>query len=96
MSQICDSVLIFRFEHYHTWTEKIPCHAMLCLSFLSVGLPPTAEDSTEAGGGHGYTDPSAVAQLEQCKFIKENKRRHSRLAKILRAFQHAPRVTSWE
>jgi len=50
MSQICDSVLIFRLKHYHTWTEKIPCHAMLCLSFLSVGLPATAEDSTEAGG----------------------------------------------
>lgn len=42
---------------------------------LIVGLPSMAEDSTEAGG-HSYTDPSALAQLEQCKFIKENKRRN--------------------
>lgn len=29
---------------------KIPCQALVCLSCLSVGLPSTAEDSTEAGG----------------------------------------------
>lgn len=68
----------------------------MCLSCLSVGLPSTAEDSTEAGGVTATLTLSAVAQLEQCKFIKENKRRNSGQAKILRGFQHAPRVRSWK
>lgn len=29
---------------------KIPCHALMCLSCLSVWPPSTAENSTEAGG----------------------------------------------
>lgn len=43
-------------------------------------------------GVHSNTDPSAIAQLEQCKFIKENKRRNARLVDILPGFQLAPRV----
>ena len=61
---------------YFLWTPKTLTSALECLPCLTVGLPSTDEDSTEAGG-HSYTDPSAVAQLEQCKFIKENKRRNS-------------------
>lgn len=40
------------------------------------------------------TDPSAIAQLEQCKFIKENKRRNARLADILPGSQCTPHVES--
>lgn len=69
---------------------RIPCQALKCLCCLGLGLPSAAEDLTEAGGeGLEVTAAlthSAVAQLEQCKFIKENKRRNSGLAKILCGF----------
>lgn len=66
----------------------------VCLVW-ALGLPPQLK-TQQKQGGHGYTDPSAVAQLEQCKFIKENKRRKSKPASVLRGFQHAPRVMSWK
>lgn len=59
-----------------------------CLVWV-LGLPPQLKTQQKLGGSR-YADPSAVAQLEQCEFIKENKRGNSGLAKILRGFQHAP------
>lgn len=68
----------------------------MCLSCLSAEASLHSWRLNRSRGGHSNTDPSAVAQLEQCKFIKENKRRNSGPAKILRGFKHAPCVMSWK
>lgn len=72
------------------------CQAVMCLSLSERQASLHSWRLNRSSGGHSYADPSAVAQLEQCKFIKENKRRNSGPAKILRGFQHAPRVMSWK
>lgn len=55
----------------------------MCLFRAAKALTEAGLGWEEGDGCCSYTDPSAVAQLEQCQFIKANKRMKLRPSQII-------------